>query len=191
MLSQAPRVTDIRNFLIVLGSGVGVACAIVALMVYIYSPTGRYWSQHAIISPAVLASGSFSETIEGTTKVQRYQFDKVDYTYFDKEQAKWLTVALSNEQYQKFWALIEKDWSIPPNETLIQSFRDPKLSHLSIWVKPDPGTSPIKAIQEVFFVPNSDIYRVELRGTDLKDQWAYFVHSNIYQQVHELFVNRS
>lgn len=191
MLSQAPRVSDIRNFLIVLGSGVVVACAIVAFMVYSYSPNGRYWSQHAIISPAVLASGSFNETIEGTTKTQRYQFEKVEYTYFDKEQAKWLTVDVSAEQYRKFWAMIEKDWSVPASENLIQTFRDPKLSHLSIWVKADPGTSPSRAIQEIFFVPNSDIYRVELRGTDLKDQWAYFVHSGIYQQVHQLFINRS
>lgn len=192
MLSQAPRVSDIRNFLIVLGSGVIAACAAIGLLAYMYGPSGAYSSQKVILSPDIIASHAYTEITDGTKKVQKYQVSKLEFTYFDKQDSKWLTTTVSLEQYRKFWNLIAKDWSLTaPEQDQMNAFRDPHVARLTIWARPDTGDDSAKAFQEIYFAPNSNLYRVELKGDAITEQWAYFIHSDIYQHIQKIFINRS
>lgn len=190
MLSQAPQRSDIRNFLVVLLSGVVLACAIVGGLAYFYSSSGRYWSHHVLLAPGMLGSIGFSEQQRGASQPQGYRFERIEFSYFDSRASKWKTVPVPQETYQVFWDMVEKDWSLQsPSEQMVGLFRQPHVAHLTFWARPEPSSGPVKAFQEVYFIPNGDIYRVELKGqSDVSGAWAYFSHGSIYERVLALFV---
>ncbi len=181
--------SDIRDFLVVLLSGVVAACVLVGVMVYFYSPSGRYHSHKVLLAPEVLASMVYSEPQGGGLPPARHVFQDVDFRYFDKLASRWKTVKVEPEVYQRFWDLIEGDWSlVTADETVAAHFRHPHPARLTVWVRPDPANGPVKAFQETYFVPDSDLYRVELKGTTAASgEWAYFYHPAIYEKVLSLF----
>ncbi len=190
MLSQTPRQSDIRNFLFVLLSGVVVACAVVGAMAYIYSPSGRFWSHHVLLAPEVIEEGVYNDFDPATGQTKRFVFERLEFTYFDKEKRKWVSTTVDLEAYRRFWKLVESDWSIlQPTEDITSIFNVPHPSRLMVWMRPDPATGPVRVFQEVDFAPGKDAYRVELRGQqDITGQWAFFQHASIFENVLDLFV---
>jgi hypothetical protein len=184
MISQSPRLADIRRFIYVLAFGVLSAVAAVAVLAYLYGPSGQYIADRVLLSPKALSEGEFQETPPGSRTPQRFTLDRIEYTYFDAALAKWVSAKISLETYEKFFASVAQDKSMPPSdEALASSFADSHPSRLTIWLRSNDPQLKERPVQEVMFALRGDFFRVELRS----GQWVYFRHPAIYEQTFDLF----
>lgn len=187
MIGQAPRTTDIRRFLIAMVLGVVMAVVAVGSLAYLYGPSGAYVADRVLLSPQALSVGEFQETPPGGRTPQRFLFDRIEYSEFDKTQSKWVSVRVSPEVYEKFWTLVAKDVNISPTEEEREgSFADSHPARLTIWYRAQDVQQTERPLQEVLISLQGDLYRVELRS----GQWVFFHHPGIFQQSNDLFAGK-
>lgn len=181
---MSPAKTQIRNIFVIFISAFVCAGLIVGLMVRSWGTTGRYPLSSVLLAPDVLPRLAF---IEMGANPGRMTFDRIEYRYFNAEQASWRVVPVMADVYERIYALMSDDVSLAtPEEENAARFHAVNPSQLSIWVKP-AGSSAAQSriLQDVHFSSDGSLYRVELRG-QLSGQWVYFEHPGIQQAVREL-----
>ncbi len=172
--SDIPAKVQIRNLLIVIGSGVIFAMAIAAFMLGAYNPSGRYKAQNVLLAPE---TAKVRAEFRGDKELEFYEgveFDYVKYANFDRESK------LRNKPlYQKFYALVKDDESIQELPVKVQELFDRNPATLTFYVlKPGKISAwQIHNFQVLQFANGGDYYRVELHtGAKEGQQWAYFHH---------------
>ena len=179
----------IGSLFFVLLSAVGLAAAIAAYMVYSSNPGGQYLAANVLLSPEVAKVMSYEERSGG--KTVHYQFEGIEYLYYDSEQGRWDKVAVSANQYQDFFSVIKADRSEAElSNQVFQLFNTGVPSMLVLKVRPDSSETG-KTFQEVQFIDGSDYYRLTLREGQGTGEWAYFYHKGIADIAIELFAHRT
>jgi hypothetical protein len=168
--SDIPAKIQIRNLLIVIGSGVIFAMALAAFMLGAYSPSGRYSAQNVLLAPE-------------TAKIMKYEglvFDRVEYSIWDAKSKVWTKQEVSLPLYQEFYALVKSDESIQELPVEVKQLFDRNPATLTLYVRSDVKQSRGQghSFQVLQFANGGDYYRVELRtgGANEEQQWAYFHH---------------
>ncbi len=178
---------QIRGMLTVILSAIACAFLIVFLLVRYYGPTGQYTIEQVLLQPDLLPQLSYQERDPTTGKMSQYTYDHMEYTYFDSASSQWKKQDVSTDRYKEFVRLVAGDRSLlDPQESVLVSFSQKRAAVLTVWVKNNLSTA-LKTFQEIAFVPDVDLFRVELRQQDNVQPWAYFEHTGIYEDTKRLF----
>ena len=181
---------QIGAMLIVILSAVACAFLIVFTLVKFYGPTGQYVAEQVLLQPELLSKLTFQEQDPAKGKISQYSYDHIEYTYFDTLGLEWKKRKVTAEHYKQLVKLLSGDSSLlDPREEILASFGQKRSATLTIWVK-NQLTGTLKRFQEIGFVPEVGLYRVELRQQDNVQPWAYFRHSHIYEDTQRLFEGR-
>lgn len=176
----------IKNLILVLVGGVGSALLLACFMIYYYGPTGTYFVRNVLLSPSLTSSLSYQDRSPKTGKVEKYTFEGVDFSSGRGNNLQ--PEALSLNQYEQFYKLIENDKSFAPvSEELLKDFGKTAPAILRLKVKTGSDT---KVFQEVVILPNGDYYRILLRQENAGENWAYYHHPHIYEQTLRLFTGK-
>ncbi len=174
---------DIRNFLLVLASGVIGAFVITMGMVYFYGPTGLYQAGSVLLDPGV-----HEKVID--RHGQSYTFDRVEYRSFNEALGRWETQTLSEKAWSEFYDSVKTDRSIADiSPEFAAKFHRQHLPHMIVWVKLGTNLNGDKALQRVEMLPGEGIYRVELlpqSGDPDQDVWAYFLRVGVAEDAHNV-----
>jgi hypothetical protein len=159
---------DIRNFLLVIGSGVLIACLAVFWMLSIGGYEKGMYVREVLLSPDTMEVMSNRAVRVGGKEFARYLVESVDYSYFDGRSGKWEMVALDIKPYTALWNEIEGDrGSMDVEQDVLKLFDDSKISTLAIYVRREIG----------------DWYRLQMHDSDEKGGWIYFYHPGIQSQI--------
>lgn len=180
---------EIRNLLLVIGGGVFSAFVIAAYFVMNYGPTGQYEATTALLGPELLSQLNYNDNNSKTGGVDRFVFDRIEFSYFDASRRKWIQIPINEDQYVEFYQMIASDKSIlDPNGQMEVLFFKDSPSKLSLIVKtesPAAWQALAKIFQEVQFV--EDYYRVRLHEQAPGEHWVYFHHLKIAEKTAQLF----
>lgn len=189
--SQPSQKREIRHLLTVIFSGVLGAFLLCGLLLYYYSPTGRYLAKNVLLSPLVTSQIYFSDTNPLTGNVAKYVFEGAEYSFYDAANRQWRHLSLPAEKYRQFYELVSEERSLASVSPEIESlFNRAKPATLALKVHADSKNTLIassKVFMEVDFAADSDYYRVQLREQGPTGNWAYYYHPQIYREVMQLF----
>lgn len=175
---------QIRNLLLILGSGFLAACLLGLFMLYNYGPSGQYLGRDALLSPKLTKELNYNDYNSKTNGNSRFIYDKSEFSYFDNTSKSLVKNSVPEQQYQNFYNLIANDISIlNPTEVDVGRFNKGNLATLNLIVKTDSSAAwqaMTKTFQEVQI--NGDYYRIELREQNPSGKWVYFYHPNIYNE---------
>lgn len=186
---------QIRNLLGVLTAGVGAAIIFALFMLYFYGPTGRYYLKNVLLSPETINQLSYEDTKTKKAGQIQFNFDKIEYTFWNSEKKEWKTVQVPLELYKQFYQSVQDESSIlDVKEDVVNLFSKSNPSSLILSAKTainktDLSKDP-KPFQRVQFVNAGDYFRVELREQNDVAGWAYFYHQNIYEKAGALFMQK-
>jgi hypothetical protein len=187
--TPTPR-QQISRLLIVLASGVICALLFALTMLYNYGPTGRYFVKNVLLSPEMIPSLSYVENNPNSGKLARFVFNRIAYTYWNPEKKEWNRVLVDQKHYGQFYEIVAEDKNIVDvSDELVTLFYREKPSRLIISVHTDianPMLSDERPFQSVEVLPDSDYFRIELRGETNRAGWAYFHHQAISSQATQL-----
>jgi hypothetical protein len=179
---------EIKNLILVIFSGVAGACLLALAMLHYYGPSGRYTVRNVLLSPVLIQNLSYQDVSPKTGKLALYTFDGIDFSHYDNDQKKWMSIPISKERYAIFFELIAQELSLEETANQVQdSFYKGKSSKLLIKIKTESNEQ--KTFQEIDLAPLGDFYRIQLRvqaGSGVG--WAYFYHPGIYQEAMKLFL---
>lgn len=188
---------QIRNLLLVVGSGVVSALALALVMLVLYNPTGRYYAKKVLLSPEIMSQISYPETNPKTGVIARYMFDSFVFAYYEPTKKEWFRTVVGQEAYREFFTAVAEDLSIQPvSDQLRNLFNQNHPTTLTVHMRQERGAQPDEKItfQQVDFAPGKDFYRVQLRtqGSEAQDEaqgesWAYFFHPGIERYARAVF----
>lgn len=174
---------DIRNFLLVLGSGVLLALIAVFWMIRVEGYDRAIYVREVLLSPETMEAMSNRAVRVGGKEYVRYLVESVDYSYYDAKNGKWDMLTVDIAPYQALWKLTEGDrGSLQVEETVQKLFDDAKISTLAIYVRremPYQKEGLNELFQQVQFPSKGDWYRVQMHDEDNKADWVYFYHPGI------------
>lgn len=174
---------QIRNLLIVVGAGVFGAFLLAYVMVVYYGPSGRYQTKNVLLEPGIIEGLTFQDLNPDTGKFSQYSMDRIELLYFEDVGNQWIRKALTLDTYRQIYEVISGDSSVMEVSDEIQGLFHLKTpATLSLVVRSETGDGA-KAFQEVQFVNRGNYYRVLLREESKKQNWAYFYHPDIFNQV--------
>lgn len=187
----SPAGRQINQLLLVLTSAIACALLLSLAMLYHYGPSGNYIAKNVLLAPELLSSLSYEDHNPNSGKQALYTFDRIAYTYWDKESKKWKQINIDRQLYEKFYQMIAGEKSIldvPTN--LVDLFLNTKSSSLIIFVDADRKSAmrnDEKPFQSVEFLQNGDYFRIELREEKING-WAYFHYPAVEKEILELFL---
>lgn len=185
---------QIRNLLIVISSGVLGAFALVGWMLYYYGPSGRYDVSSTLLAPEYVEHLSFVDSNTKTGVKSRFTFEDVLFSYYDPAKKEWKKISVDADSYKRFYKLIASEKSlenVPPE--IISLFNQQYISTLVLKIQTESKAAwqqMSKVFQEVQFANQGDYFRVELRGLNLTDKWAYFYYPKIDQEAINIFTKK-
>lgn len=165
---------QIQNLLYLFFFSLISACALAFFFVYTHGPSGQY------IVKSILLEPNFLET-QGQSK---FVFDKIIFTYRDQK-GTWHEMQVDRSKYQELYQKIEKEKSVV-NAKSNPLFTADQPNVLTIYLSNNSAHPSPHLFQRVQFLEND--FRVELHDQNGADQWAYFHHPNINQEVLELLI---
>lgn len=184
---------QIRNLLFVIGSGTLCACALAWLMIVYYGPSGSYLVRNALLSPDLIQNLTYNETLSKNGASSTYVFDKIEFSYFDETEKKWIKLIVPIELYRSFYQRIESEKSLldMPDDVVNETFKNTPAS-LSLIVHAQNNSVMTQTFQEVQFPKNGDYYRITLREQTSKPSgsWIYYYHPGIYKEALQLFTSK-
>jgi hypothetical protein len=184
---ESKRRKEIRNLLLVIGSGVGCALALALMMLYFYNPTGRYLAKNLLLSPQIMSQIAYPETNAQTGEIARYIFDGFEFAYYEPVKKEWLSASVGREAYTEFYNAVSEDLSILPiSEEMQELFKQGTISSLRVHMREERAKGRIR-FQEVDFAAGGDFYRVHLRQQASEEAWAYFFHPGIERYARAVF----
>lgn len=174
---------EISSFLAVIFGGGAFALLIAVGLVYFYGPSGLYDTKYSLLSPAMLDELKYQDVNPQSGSRQNFIFDSITFTYFHPGEERWKKVAISRDQYQKFYEVVSEDVSVDEvTPKITDRFLSSNPAMLEIIVRPEDKRSTItKTFQEVTFAYQGDYYRIELHEDASQKNWAYFYHNDIYK----------
>lgn len=176
----------IKQVVAVLFSAVACAGLLAGVMLYQYGPTGRYVAGAALLSPDVMQKINYKDSHLQTGKGVSFTFNSVEFSYFDPVDHQQKTTTATPEAYQKLYNLIANSQSLPETTNqVIQEFEPMnKPATLMITMRTDVSdvSKPVTKVFQLVQFSNTDHFRIQLRGTEVTGQWAYFYHPQIFQE---------
>lgn len=183
---------QIRSLIFVLSCSVGCAFLVTLFFLYNYGPSGRYAVRNVLLAPELILSLNYNDTNTKTGGDSRFVFDDIEFSYYDNTGKKWNKLHIDHDHYSQFYQLIVSDISLQKVSRHIEAmFQERAPSSLVLKVRTDSSAKwqeETKIFQEIHFVEDGDYYRIELHEENKTQNWAYFYHPNIYQEVLRLFV---
>lgn len=183
---------DIRNLLLVIGVSVASAFAVAGLFLYNYGPSGRYTAENTLIEPSLLAKLNYNDINPKTNQSDRYVFDKITYSFWNKTKGEWGSLEIPIPIYSEFYKKFLSDVSIQnPDPEIVGLFSQSYPARLDVKVKTESASEwqrDQKNLTRVEFAENSDYYRVELNEENAGTNWAYFYSPQVYQETFRLFI---
>ncbi len=189
-IHDSSKPTQIRNLLLVFGSGIAAALALAFGMLYYYNPPGAYLAKNALLAPANLLSMRYSEaTIRGANNLP-FVFDGIDFSYFDAAKQQWQRIAVDMLKYADFYLLIDDDASLTDvSDDVKNAFNRGHAATIILKARQgEAGKVASMDFLNVDFAGEGNYYRIQLREHRDSEGWAYFHHQGIYQQIQQLFV---
>lgn len=186
------KAKQIRNLLVVIGSAIGVSFIAIFLMLYSYGPAGSYLAKNVLLSPESVNSLYFNDFNSKTGAQAHFVFDLIQFSYYDGVQKKVKHAEIDMTTYAKLYKLIENDISLlnVPSEQEMAFNLETAIGRLFFKVRAG-GNSSQKSSMNLFeadFI--KDYYRISLRGQNADQQWVYFRHNGILEQVMALLVSQ-
>ncbi len=182
---QSSRSAQIRNLIVVIGGGMLAALLIAYFMVTNYGPTGQYQTNNILLEPSFVQNISFQEQDPQTGKNSRYTFDRIEWLHFDSASNRWISSKLDENTYSKIYDLLRKDNSIvrvtPETKNLFYT-TTPTSVTIVVHAENHENT---KVLQEIQFADHGDFYRVLLREDAPSQNWIYFFHPKVFEQVNQ------
>lgn len=176
---------DVQRIAILLTCAVASAGLVAGLMLYHYSPTGRYIAGQTVLDPQVMNQINIQDSPK-KGRGSRLVFEKTDFTYYNAHSKTMEHTPVSFEAYQQFYTLITGEKSLENvTDEIAQLFSQPHLNRLVTTMREGENTAA-KEFQVVEFSPQ-DYLRVQLHGDQDPDQWAYFYQPGMNEQVIRLF----
>jgi hypothetical protein len=186
---------QIRNLLVVIGSGVMTGFAIVLILLYNYNPSGSYLAKNVLLSPELAQTLSFKDSNPKTGGTSLFVFDVIEFSYYDNIKKQWKNVHVDGNQYMRFYQVINNEKSLlEVTDDVRNLFNKGNMATLLLKVRTESHAAwqaTSKVFTEVNFVGEGDYYRVGLHEQNPSNPWAYFYHPGIYRQVLEIFVPKS
>lgn len=181
---------QIRNLLLILGSAVGLACSAMLFMLYSYGPAGTYLAKNVLLSPESAKALHFDDFNPKIGTNSHFVFDLIEFSYYDVTQKRIIRTEIDISTYALLYKLIGSDVSVVDGAKEAGTAFNDAAASLSFRVRSDDNYSQgsSKELFEADFV--KDYYRILLRGQSTDKQWVYFKHTNILEQVLELFAQK-
>ncbi len=185
---------QIRNLILVVLSGIMLAVAFSAFLLYKYNPSDNYEIKNVLLAPNMLEDLKFNDSNPKTGGQSRFVFDKIEFEYDDLKTNTREKKVVSVDQYQLFYQMIAANKSIDEVSDEVKNFFNRgRPSKLKIWMKTESYAAyqfSEKVFQEVEFAKQGDYYRVSLRESDTGKSYnyAYFFSLGIYKEILRLFV---
>lgn len=184
---------ELRRLLLVLGSAVAFASLMTIFGVFYYGPSGKYSVNNALIAPEILEKMSYNAPNQKINGNDRFVFDDIIFSSYIENKFKQLSISI--DQYKKFYALIMTDVSLLNVPKEIESlFSKATPASLILRVKTESGAAwqkESKIFQEVHFAREGNYFRIKLHEQETSNNWVYFQHPQIYQDVLNLFIPSS
>lgn len=183
---------DIRNILLVLGGAIASACLIALYFIVFYGPTGQYIAGQTLLDPAIIERLNYQGEHPRTGKNVYFIFDRAEFSYFDQQKQQSIQKLLSSDDYDKFYRTIQSDKSLATVSSQIQTlFIASHPTLLTTTMRTGEMTKSMSQVFQVIQFVSEDYYRVQLQGKATEDQWAYFYHPHLYQDLTLLFTPAS
>lgn len=183
---------QIRNLLMVLFSSVMCAFLVSGMLLYYYSPSGRYVVKNALLAPELTTALMYNDTNHKTGGSSRFVFDGIEFAFYDSETKQQRKLQITPEQYQNFYQLIASEQSLlDVSKEVVALFNQEATAKLSIKVRTESHAAwqdETKIFQSVLFVFEGDFFRIELHEEKSANNWVYFYHPGIYQEVMKVFI---
>ncbi len=180
---------QVRRVIAILGMAVLCACFLAALMLYFYSPSGRYLAGNALLAPSVMNQMHVRDKHPYTGQTVNFIFDQVDFSYFDRKQGHFIHYPISSDAYGAFYQLVASEKSLEKIEQEIQLLFQSYPVLLTTKLRTDFNQAKVatKIFQIVQFT-EQDYFRIQLHGNQTEGEWAYFYQAGIYEAIMRLFM---
>lgn len=177
----------------VITMAVSSAFLLSGVLAYHYGPSGRYLAHNTLLAPNLITKLDYNDTNPKTGGSSRFVFEDILFSFYDSAAKQKRVLHISPEQYAQFYKLITNDKSLEnAPQDVITSFYTEKIASLIIKVRTESHAAwqdETKTFQQVDFVPEGDLYRIELHEEkSAPDFWVYFNHPDIYRKVLNTFM---
>lgn len=158
---------EVRNLILMLSSALFIVFVVVVGLVYYFGSSGTYLLRNVLISPEAL-----------------------ERVFFDGKGAS--KKAVSPQSYAAFYELVASERSLPHvTDGIVAQFDQIVPSTLTIFRARDNSEKGDMVFQQIQFIDNGDLYRVQLRSLNqdkpIQEEWIYFRTPGIYKKVFKLF----
>lgn len=181
---------DIRNLVMVISASLLLAVGITSWFLLSYGPSGQYYAKNTLANPSILARLDYNDMNPKTNQMDRYVFDKILYTFWNKTKQEQGSLVIPIPVYEKFYNLVQADDSIlQPTSEMSSAFRSSPPARLAVKVHTESNVDYQKDAKDLTLVEVAgDYWRVELNDQNTAIQWVYYKHPNIAAQTQSLFI---
>lgn len=183
---------EIRNLLLVIGSGIGCALLLSLFLILNYGPSGRYVVHNVLLSPELVSTLSYNDTNSKTGGSSRFIFENIAFNYYDPAEKKSKKLQISPEQYAQIYQIIANDKSLlEPSNAIINELEQINKSSLIIEVRTESHASwqdEQRTFQELTLIPHGGFYRISLHDEKSPTKWVYFQHEGLFEKVSKLLI---
>jgi hypothetical protein len=189
------KAKQIRNLLLIIGSAVVVSCCALFLMLYSSGLSGAYLAKNVLLSPESVKVLNFNNPGPKSSKTKispQFVFDLIEFSFYDAVHKRVIHTQVDIAYYAELYKIIENDSSLTGNAVLNEAALKFNNIEATLFIKfrSRRGEDVLQGSSDVFKVEFiKDYYRISLRDQNLHQQWAYFKHVNIFEQVLGLFRN--
>lgn len=188
---DAVKKQQIKQVLLLLVAAMTSAVLLAGYMIGYYGPSGRYLAGNTMLAPAVMQRINEQSTHSKKRGEAKLIFDQIEFSYFDKGSGQRYQIPLSLEQYEQFYNQVAAEKSIVElTPEISQAFANSLSTNLTVSMHNDLHTTQQAAIFQMIQFVESDYFRVQLLGEKNTEEWAYFYHPSILQDVMSLFTKR-
>lgn len=168
--------SEIRGLLFLLLASVLAGILMTGFFLWHYDASTHYRLSEVLLEPTLLQGLNYKDAQKETS---RYVFDHIELKRPGGQRE-----PINLAHYGAFYQLLEGDQSILPTANEMDAFRQERLLSLLIYVRmasaSEKRVGP-KLFQLVEWVPEGDLYRVELHEQNPGGNWAYFRHPDVSQ----------
>ncbi len=175
---------QLRRLIVVLLSAVGCAFFVTGGALYLYSPSGQYVVEDALLSPEIAPTLSYNDTNVKTGSDSRFIFNGIQFLYPDEKEQKRIDVSLRT--YERFYEIIRHDKSLLNPEPAVLNLFQGEMASLLIYVRTESHAEwqdETKLFESVNFSHEGNHYRIKLHEEKTPLEWVYFYHPDIYKKV--------
>jgi hypothetical protein len=178
---------QIRNLLTLIAASISSAVIIAFGVAYYYGPSGLYQAKNITFPPDFFSDLKYYASGPKGKQSSAFIFDAIIFSYFDEGKKEWENISLTLDQYKQIYNLFYNDESV---ETVTEEVKEQFTTNyfVSIYLRVRIDTSleseaSVKTFQEINIVNHGDYYRIEVHEEGSQNNWVYFYHPSIYDEV--------